>query len=340
MKKVFVLTVIACMMLSTATMFAAGAQEKQTTDDGLVIALSNSFYGNSWRKQMVDTFVVAAEDAKARGLIKDFIVVNGDGTQNQQIAQLNSLILSNVDAICINAASPTALNGVIDKAAQQGIKILAFDSIVTSENAYKMDYDLESWGTIQAQYVVDRFNGKARVLEVRGVQGSGPEIEIHGGIDKVFKNNPGIQVVAEVSGEADTATTQNAVANVLPSLGKIDAVVTQGGSYGVVQAFEAAGKPIPVVIGGNRAEFIKWWVEEKSKNGYETISLGTEPSIGAVAFWVAYHILAGDNVPKVIKLPLVALKNDSVDIYKDIQPGTVLAQKYDQDFVLKTILKK
>ncbi len=43
----------------------------------------------------------AAEDAKARGLIKDYIVVYGDGTQNQQIAQLNSLILSDIDAICI-----------------------------------------------------------------------------------------------------------------------------------------------------------------------------------------------------------------------------------------------
>lgn len=338
MKRFFVLMIVVSMLFSLTSVFAEGTKEQ--SKDGFVIALSNSFYGNSWRKQMVDAFVEAAEDAKARGLIKDYIVVNGDGTQNQQIAQLNSLILSDIDAICINAASPTALNGVIDKAHQQGIKILAFDSIVTSANAYKMDYDLESWGTIQAQYVADRFNGKARVLEVRGVRGSGPEIEIHGGIDKIFKKYPGIQVIAEVSGEADTATTQNAVSNVLPSLGQIDAIVTQGGSYGAVQAFVAAGKSIPVVIGGNRAEFVKWWAQEKQKNGYETISLGTEPSIGAVAFWVAYHILNGDNVPNIIKLPLVAVTNETVDLYKDMQAGTVIAQKYDQEFVLKNILKK
>ena len=81
---------------------------------------------------MVQTFTAAAEDAKAKGYIKDFIVVNGDGTQNQQIAQMNSLILKGVDVICINAASPTALNGVIQKANERNIKVIAFDSIVTS----------------------------------------------------------------------------------------------------------------------------------------------------------------------------------------------------------------
>ena len=54
---------------------------------------------------MVQTFNAAAEEAKAKGYIKDYVVVNGDGTQNQQIAQMNSLILKGVDAICMNAAS-------------------------------------------------------------------------------------------------------------------------------------------------------------------------------------------------------------------------------------------
>ena len=54
---------------------------------------------------MDQTFNAAAKEAKAKGYIKDYVVVNGDGTQNQQIAQMNSLILKGVDAICMNAAS-------------------------------------------------------------------------------------------------------------------------------------------------------------------------------------------------------------------------------------------
>src|SRR5574337_89175 len=42
-----------------------------------VIALSNAYYGNTWRHQMVDAFVETAAAAKKAGLISDYIVLNG-----------------------------------------------------------------------------------------------------------------------------------------------------------------------------------------------------------------------------------------------------------------------
>lgn len=334
---------LAAMLIIPALTVSAGAQ-KEAKKKGFVIALSNSFYGNSWRKQMVDTMQVAAKDAKAQGLISDFIVANGDGTENTQIQQLNSLILQNVDMILINAASPTALNGVLEKANQKGIKIIAFDSIVTSPYSYKIEYDFASYGEISAKYIVDRFKGKAKVLITRGIIGSLPETQDYEAMMKVFNANPGIQILGEVDCEADIATSQSAVANVLASMPEIDACVGQSGDYGVVQAFVAAGREVPVIVGSNRAEFIKWWIDEKAKNGYDTISLCSEPSIGAIAFWIGVHILKGEAVPEMIKtpyqLPLVPVTNANVDSFKDIQPGTVIAQTYTDKWVVDNILNK
>ncbi len=138
MRKLVVALLVA-MTLVPASALAAGGKKP-------VIALSNSFYGNSWRKQMVDTMQEAAKDAKAKGLISDFVVANGDGTENTQIQQMSSLILQKVDAIVINAASLTGLNGVIAKAHQKGIKVIAFDSIVSSPFAYKIEYDNRELG--------------------------------------------------------------------------------------------------------------------------------------------------------------------------------------------------
>ena len=140
------------------------------------IALSNSYYGNIWRRQMVEAFKEAAEKAKADGLISDYYIENGDGTVNQQNSQLSSLILKGVDAIAINAASPTALNGVIDKACQAGIKVVAFDSIATADCAYKLDFDMVGIFGGMAEYIAkDLLHGKGDVLLVRGVQGSAPD---------------------------------------------------------------------------------------------------------------------------------------------------------------------
>jgi ribose transport system substrate-binding protein len=345
MKRSVFLLFLTPLVISTLMSTANGQKETTASaNKAYKIALSNSFYGNTWRKQMVDVMQKAANEAKAQGLISDFIVDNGDGTVNTQLAQLNSLILSHPDAILINAASPTALNGAIGQAAQQGIKVVVFDSLTTSTDAYQIAYDNSSWGEIATNYVVKRLDPKGgNLLLTRGVVGSQPEQLQYEAITKILKEHPEIRVLGEVDTEADNAKAQSAVANLLPSMPKIDAVSNEG-SYGVVQAFLAASRPVPLVVGNNRAEFIRWWIEEKAKNGYETISLGTEPSIGVVAFWLTIHILRGDKVPEMKAqpyfLPLVAVTNDTVDQFKDIQPGTVIAQQYNDQWVKDNILKK
>ena len=305
-----------------------------------VIALSNSYYGNTWRKQMVQTFEAAAEEAKAKGYIKDYVVVNGDGTQNQQIAQMNSLILKGVDAICINAASPTALNGVIKSAHERKIKIIAFDSIVTSPHAYKMDFDFVKLGADSVEYMNERLGGKGNLVIVRGVSGSAPDQEMYQGHIDTLKKYPGFKVVATINGEASTTTTQNAMANVLPSLPEVDGVLIQGGgdAFGVVQAFLAAGREVPIVIGDGSAEFIQWWIAEKKKRGYETFGINSAPSIGGAAFWVAVNLLNGKQVPEKMKMALTIMTNDDVENYADLNPGSIAAPVYSNEFVQKNVI--
>src|SRR4051794_3587786 len=104
-------TTIAGALLAAALPAAADASPEKP-----VIALSNAYYGNTWRHQMVEAFEASAKEAKAAGKIADYIVLNGDGTVAQQNSQIAELILKGVDAIAVDAASETAVNGVIEKA--------------------------------------------------------------------------------------------------------------------------------------------------------------------------------------------------------------------------------
>ena len=91
---------------------------------------------------------------------------------------------------------------------------------------------------------------------------------------------------------------QEEFTKILPSLDKVDATFNQGGdSYGIAQAFEQAGIEPPIIVGDNSAEFIQWWIEQKEKNGYETISMRAAPSCGSAALWTAINILNGEDVP-------------------------------------------
>lgn len=305
-----------------------------------VIGLSNSFYGNTWRKQMVSSFTQAAEEAKKEGYISGYEIQNGDNTVNTQIAQINSFILKKVDAICINAASSTALNDVIKKAMDQGIKIIAFDSIINLDGAYTMDYDWVSMGEKKTQFVMDSIGGKGNVIVVRGPSGGAPDAGIYKGIKNILAKYPNVKVAAEVQGQADATVTQQGILNVLSSLPKIDAVITHCGadSMGVVNAFKSMNMTVPLTIGDNTAEFMSWWNQQAKESSYKTMSVNSTPSCGAGALWVSLAVLNGLKVPQKMYLPFIYINQDQIGQYANLQAGTIASPYMSYDYVVKNIL--
>lgn len=335
-----IMALTALFTLNVLAPAAFSADDEDLPAGKWVIGLSNSYYGNTWRKQMVDSFIEAAENAKKAGYIKDFIVQNGDGTVNAQIAQINSFILKGVDAICINAASPTALNSVIQKALKAGIVVVAFDSIVDIEGVYTMDYDWVDMGERKTEYIMERLGNKGNVVVVRGVSGAAPDQGIYKGIMNILDKAPEVKKVGEVIGEASATKAQEAMLKVLPSLPEIDAVITHCGSdsIGVVNAFEQSGKKTPIVIGDNTAEFMKWWINKKKSEGYATLSVNSTPSCGAAALWTAINVLNKVDVPHKMMLGFIWITQDEADQYGDLQAGTIISPYFTNKYVMETII--
>jgi len=300
-----------------------------------VIGLSNSYYGNTWRKQMVESFTRVAEEAKAAGLIKDYVIQNGDGSVNAQIAQINSFILEGVDAICINAASPTALNSVIDTAVAAGIPCIAFDSTVENDNAYCMDFDFTKYYEM-GDYIAKKVGYKGNVVMVRGVSGSVPDLIMYESYMKVIEEHPDLKVVATVLGEADATVAQEEFTKILPSLPQIDLIFNQGGdTYGIIKAFEQAGQKVPLMSGDNSTEFINWWLKQED---YDTLSLRAAPACGSAAFWTALFILNNEDVPKKMDLQLSVITRDMAPQFADMEAGSIAGADWTSDQVMDEII--
>ncbi|EWY41038.1 ABC transporter substrate-binding protein [Skermanella stibiiresistens SB22] len=310
-----------------------------------MIALSNSYYGNTWRHQMVESFEEAAKQAKQDGKIQDYIIVNGDGTTNQQMSQMADLILRKVDVIAIDAASESALNGTIQKACQAGVKVVAFDSIVSAPCANTLGFDFVQYQGDMAREIAKRLGGKGNIIIVRGVKGSAPDNDMYKGQTEALKEFPGIKTVATVYGQATTSVAQSAVANVLPSLPHVDAVLGQGGGddFGIAQAFEQYGgayaDKMPIISGGGSSNFIQWWSERNRKDGYSTVSMNTTPGIGGAAFWLAYEMAKGAKPPRTMTMPVAVVDEKNLDEYLKMPPGTIVSPSFSQDWVQKTLLQ-
>lgn len=304
------------------------------------IALSNNYAGNSWRQAMLKSWDTVTKKAVADGVVAAAdSFTTADKEIPTQAAQLQNLILRGYDAIVIDAASPTALNGAVKAACDAGIVVVSFDGVVNEPCAYRVGIDYFGMGRAQVDYLAKRLPNGGNLLEIRGLPGTSIDDLIHSGIVKGTEDHPNFKIVQSVTGNWDEATAQKAVATVLPSLPEIAGIVDQGGDgYGAAQAFRAAGRTQPIIIMGNRQDELAWWKEQHAANGYTTWSASVTPGGVTLAFWVALEVLQGKKVPHDITYPYLAVDQDSLDKALAATPvGSVYNIEYTREDAIKAI---
>lgn len=321
------------LFLSAATLaLTAGAVSAQDADtNGKRIALSNNYAGNSWRQAMLSTFQETADQAVADGIVAAADpYTTSENQATEQAAQIQNMILQGYDAIVLNAASPTALNGAVKEACDAGLIVVSFDGIVTEPCAWRIAVDFAAMGKEEVDYLAGRLPEGGNLLEIRGLAGVFVDDEISKGIHEGVSENDQFEIVGSVHGDWAQDVAQKAVAGILPSLPEVVGVVTQGGDgYGAAQAFEAAGRDTPLIVLGNRQDELKWWAEQRDANGYETLSLSIAPGVASLAFWVSQQILAGEDVPKDLTVPFLKITQDTLDEALESTPeGSVANVSY------------
>jgi ribose transport system substrate-binding protein len=328
------------MLASTALAVAltAGALADTKTKK---IAFSNNYAGNSWRQAMLKSYDIVTKKAVADGVVAAAdVFTTADKEVPTQAAQIQNLILQGYDAIVINASSPDALNGAVKQACDAGIVVVSFDGIVTEPCAWRVVVDFKDMGKQEVEQMA-KFQPKGgNLLEIRGLAGTSIDQAIHDGIAEGVKAHPEFKLVNSVEGDWDQTTAQKAVASVLPSLADVVGIVDQGGDgYGAAQAFNAAGKPRPTIIMGNRQDELQWWEEQKAKDGYTTWSASIAPGVSTLAFWVAQQILDGHkDIPHDLLVPYLAFTQaDFEAALPTIEKGSVASHEYTQDDAKKAI---
>lgn len=309
------MTIRKLLLASAAIVCAAMPISAHADTSTKKIALSNNYAGNSWRQAMLTSWDKVTKEAVKAGVVAaadPFTTAENQATE--QAAQIQNMILEGYDAIVVNAASPTALNGAVKEACDAGITVVSFDGIVTEPCAWRIAVDFKEMGRSQVEYLSKKIPNGGNLLEIRGLAGVFVDDEISAGIHEGVKQYPQFKIAGSVHGDWAQDVAQRAVAGILPSLPEIAAVVTQGGDgYGAAQAFDAAKRPIPTIVMGNREDELQWWKKQKDASGYETMSVSIAPGVSTLAFWVAQQILDGKEVKKDLVVPFLRIDQDNLE---------------------------
>ena len=144
------------MLLAGAALLAGAGMAAADTSDKR-IALSNNYAGNSWRQAMLTSWDKVTGPAVEAGIVAAAdAFTTAENQATEQAAQIQNMILQGYDAIVINAASPTALNGAVNEACDAGITVVSFDGIVTEPCAWRIAVDFKQMGKDQIAYLAER----------------------------------------------------------------------------------------------------------------------------------------------------------------------------------------
>ncbi|MBV9817222.1 MAG: ABC transporter substrate-binding protein, partial [Solirubrobacterales bacterium] len=294
---------------------AAGSRVK----DRLKIPLANSSIGNTWRLEMENTYRAALGTEPYRSQVYGQ-VYNASNDMTDQAQQLSNLIAAKVDAIVIDAASPTGLNGVLGQAIDRGILVVSFDNIVSVPGALQVNTDQFAFGRTLASWLVRQLKGKGNVIMVTGVPGTFVDTERTAGGMSVFSKTPGIKVVNQYSGMWDSAVAQTNTAALLPSLPTIDGIWAQGGTDGILKAFKAAGRPLPPTAGESENGFREFMLGTKTGKKLPGYSIGQPTYLVLLALELARRVLRHEYPRRNLTVPFQTATSQTVKVGLNVFP--------------------
>ena len=301
-------TILAGSMLAggAATVFAddpvpVSELEVPTAEGDWMIGFSNYSIGNSWRQQMEAEFTEAAEAMKATGVISDYVMLNADNDQSKQISDINDLITMGCNAIIVTAITADGLNDILEEAIDEGIVVVSFDNLSSSENLTSKilvsDYD---FGYMCGEWLGQQLPDGGNVIELNGTAGTSTDTNRMNGMnDGLAATSPDAEIVASINADWDYATAKTGVEELLNAYPQIDGVLSQGGAMtqAAIEAFQADGRDLVPMTGEASNGFLRSWSEAQA-DGFTSIAFCCPTDQSIQALNVAVSALNGVEVAK------------------------------------------
>lgn len=230
------------------------------TPEGLHIGLSlDTLKEARWASDR-DAFVKRAQELGAK-----VTVLSANGDDNRQVADVETLITSQVDVIVIVPHDGSAMAKAVSRAHAHDIPVIAYDRLIkdSAVDLY-VTFDNERVGELQAQYLVDHLpqsDGPSPIVRIYGSKTDNNAFLFKAGQDKVI--NKAIQdgrVTVLHEDWAEDWKPENAKRIVNAALTKhgknIHAILASndGTAGGAVQALKEEGLAGKVVVTGQDAE--------------------------------------------------------------------------------------
>lgn len=278
-------------------------------DKGYTIGVSQCSLAEPWRVQMNADLKAAADKHPNLTLI----VKDAENDSAKQQAQIEEFIADKVDLLIVSPKEAQPLTEPVAKAYRAKIPVIVLDrTVIGDQYTCFIGTDNRKIGQAAGQWLVKKFDGKAKIVELMGLMTSTPAQQRRDGFRKVIVKQPDIRILYEADMEWQASNAQEILTGAIGRFEKIDAVFAHNdsGAHGAYLAAKAAGREKAMLFIGIDAlpqEGLKY-----VKEGILAVTF-QNPTGGPEAIDTALKILAGQSVPKKILLPSRVFTQENLD---------------------------
>ena len=229
------------------------------------ICFSNAGVNNQWRVAGYVTMREQVEQLRAEGLVRNFIHVDAEGSDEKQITDISDLVAGGqCDALIISPNTSEALTPAVEQACEV-LPTVVFDRGVLTDcpTTFLKTIGGYAFGYDGAKFIVDNLPDGGNVLALRILPGVDVLEQRWGAARKVFEEAGNISVVGVEFNDYSGPKTKTITSDYIDRFGTIDAVWMDAGGPAVaaLEAYEDLGLPFPVMVGEDQMDYLKYWKE-------------------------------------------------------------------------------
>jgi len=281
-------------------------------DPPWTICFSNAGLFNPWRVVGFTTMQAAVE---ANPLIEEFIVLDAEGRDEKQIADIADLVASgNCDLLIVSPMTTAALTPAVERAAQQ-LPVIVFDRGVNTRAPITFISPIGGYafGAQGARFIAEQLPNGGKVLALRISPGVDVLETRWSAAERIFAET-NLEIIGVEFTNDDRAVAKSIVTDYLLRYGQIDAVWMDAGAttVAVLEAFEDLGYDIPIFTGEDQQDVLAKWYEE----GLTGIAPTYPTFQWRTAIEAAVMVLSGQPIPgPEWKLPQPTITNENLAQY-------------------------
>jgi ribose transport system substrate-binding protein len=203
------------------------------------------------------------------------------------------------------------ITGQVRAAASQDIPVVLcagrLDGDSGAISTVARSYELQA--TLWAEWLVKQLGGSGRIAMLSGIAGVPTAEYQKAAAEKVFAQHPDIEIVAKEYTDWSPTKAKTVAASLVSR--DLDGIWSDSAisDLGVVEAFEAAGQPVPPLTGDSSNAFLKA-VQGKDVK-FALSAFPPEQSMQCLD--VALDALAGKTVPNVVNVESAAFTHEQID---------------------------